>query len=200
MIKIRDGYEFYDEDFVSEKGKISWKKSVGKKVRILYNHTLYFINIVDYNKGNLTLKCNEREMIVPSGNLRKCAIGGLLGEVTKDFKIEIGQSFKGDKRDITIIDREYREEKHGRSLVNSKYYKYKCNNCGNEDWMLESGIQKGNGCNTCCNPPRKIVLGINTVWDTDRWMCDLGVSEEDAKRYTRSSSQEVEVTCPRLWQ
>ena len=87
MIKIRDGYEFYDEDFVSEKGKISWKKSVGKKVRILYNHTLYFINIVDYNKGNLTLKCNEREMIVPSGNLRKCAIGGLLGEVTKDFKI-----------------------------------------------------------------------------------------------------------------
>ena len=25
-------------------------------------------------------------------------------------------------------------------------------------------------------------LGVNTIWDKARWMCDLGISEEDAKR------------------
>lgn len=34
------------------------------------------------------------------------------------------------------------------------------------------------------------------IWDTDRWMVDLGVSEEDAKRYTYGSSQKIMVNCP----
>ena len=32
--------------------------------------------------------------------------------------------------------------------------------------------------------------------DTDSWMCDLGVSEEDAKTHTHSSNDKITVTCP----
>ena len=49
---------------------------------------------------------------------------------TIEFKVEIGQIFKDDKRDIVITNREYRKEKHGKSMVNVKYYKYTCNICG----------------------------------------------------------------------
>lgn len=39
-------------------------------------------------------------------------------------------------------------------------------------------------------------LGINTIWDTAKWMCDLGVSEEDAKKYTPRSDKKIKVKCP----
>lgn len=37
---------------------------------------------------------------------------------------------------------------------------------------------------------------IFTIWECARWMCDLGVSEEDAKAYTVSSGKRINVTCP----
>ena len=46
-------------------------------------------------------------------------------------------------------------------------------------------------------PYRVAVLGINTIWDTDRWMCkEYGISEEDAKTYTKGSGKRIVVTCP----
>lgn len=74
---------------------------------------------------------------------------------------------------------------------------FKCNKCGNNfksSW--DKFHSKHCGCPYCCNPPRKIELGINTIWDTDRWMCDLGVSEEDAKTHSKCSADKVIVTCP----
>ena len=46
-------------------------------------------------------------------------------------------------------------------------------------------------------PYRVAVLGINTIWDTDRWMCSLGLSEKDAKNHTRGSEDKVFVVCPK---
>jgi hypothetical protein len=43
---------------------------------------------------------------------------------------------------------------------------------------------------------KKAILGINTIWDTDRWMCDLGLSEEDAKTYSHCSGKKGKCTCP----
>ncbi|XZI53423.1 hypothetical protein ACSW9K_08325 [Clostridium perfringens] len=51
----------------------------------------------------------------------------------------------------------------------------------------------GKGCPVCSGRTAK--LGINTIWDTDRWMCDLGVSEEDAKKYSSRSGRKITVTC-----
>ena len=66
-------------------------------------------------------------------------MGRILKKHTKNFKIEIGQTFKDNKRDLVITDREYRPRyKKNSSKCNDRYYKYHCNKCGNEDWILES--------------------------------------------------------------
>ena len=58
-------------------------------------------------------------------------------------------------------------------------------------------FQLGRRCPYCSIPPRKIELGINTIWDTDRWMIEkLGVSEEDAKTHTKCSNDKIQIICP----
>ena len=119
-----------------------------------------------------------------------------------NWKFNIGDEIKDDKRQLVIIDREIRvkektDNKSGRKyMTNEKWYKYKCNKCRNEDWIIEYNMSYGFGCNTCGRSPRKTVLGINTIWDKARWMCDLGVSEEDAKKYTPQSNKSINITCP----
>lgn len=73
---------------------------------------------------------------------------------------------------------------------------FKCPKCKQEFDSSWDDFHSGKRCHYCSIPPRKIELGINTIWDTDRWMCDLGVSEYDAKRCSHSSSEKVTVTCP----
>lgn len=117
----------------------------------------------------------------------------------KEFKIGIGTNLKNERRDMTIISREYRHKirKDGR-IENQKWYKYVCNRCGwTEGWMIEGqliGKQNKNGC-SCCRGYTKVV-GINTILDTDPWMLGLGVSKEDARIYTKTSGKKIEVTCP----
>ena len=114
----------------------------------------------------------------------------------------IDDKIKDEKRNIVIIDREIRQrtmhkkDRKNPCTLNEKWYKYKCLKCGNEDWMTEGHLKDGNGCNTCGIMPKKIVLGINTIWDKARWMCDLGISEEDAKKYAPQNNQKIEVVCP----
>lgn len=125
-----------------------------------------------------------------------------------NFIYEVGHIFNDKKRNISIIDKEVRNVRRIDSktkkeyLANEKWYKYHCNKCGNEDWIIEGAIKskeiKGQevGCNVCCPNPQKIVLGINTIWDKERWMCNLGVSEEDAKKHTPQSNKIIEIVCP----
>lgn len=40
-------------------------------------------------------------------------------------------------------------------------------------------------------------LFFKSIWETDRWMCDLGLSEEDAKNHSKCSTKRVEVICPK---
>ena len=116
------------------------------------------------------------------------------------WKLNIGETIKDDKRNLLIIDRAF--IKKGNLQPNGilakkkkKWYKYHCNKCGAENWFTENSYRNGKGCYTCCSFSKPI-LGINTIWDTDRWMCDLGVSEEDAKKYAPQSNEPITVTCP----
>ena len=79
---------------------------------------------------------------------------------------------------------------------NKEYLQFKCPKCKEIFDTTWDSFQRGKRCPYCCNPPRKIKLGINTIWDTDPWMIDLGISEEDAKTHSRCSGDKVTVTCP----
>ena len=121
-----------------------------------------------------------------------------------EFFYELGQILKDDKRDLIIIGRKYIRDTNGR---NRKHYKYRCSKCGfncdghyrkgeykEEYWIEESALKGGTGCSCCKNT--SIVPEINSIWKKNRWMCDLGVSEEDAKKYSCSNGNKIEVTCP----
>ncbi|EGT3606748.1 hypothetical protein FKF97_10115 [Clostridium perfringens] len=74
--------------------------------------------------------------------------------------------------------------------------RHNCKKCNYYEWRVKSDnfLNNNGGCPVCTN--KKAVLGINTIWDTDRWMCNLGISEEDAKRYCYNNYKKITVKCP----
>lgn len=179
-----------------DKDVIDWKNSIEFTINFIYNDVEGEIEIIDYDtkEAKLTIKYNNKKFNIYSSKLLECKLGTIIGEISKEFKVEVGTHFKDDKRDIVIINREYRDRKDCEGK--RKWYKYKCNKCGWENgWVEEYNLLKRvSGC-SCCHS-LTTVLGINTIWDTCRWMCDLGVSEEDAKKYTSNSTKEIKVRCP----
>ncbi|XZH34353.1 zinc-ribbon domain-containing protein (plasmid) [Clostridium perfringens] len=73
--------------------------------------------------------------------------------------------------------------------------RHNCEKCNNHEWEVDPhSLLRKHGCPVCSGRIAK--LGVNTIWDTNKWMVDLGVSEEDAKKYTHSSSKTIMVRCP----
>ena len=178
------------EGIGKNKGKmiIDWNNSIGYNVEFVYDNVTGIIHICNYSKSNVCVEYNNEIFNITTDQIKKCQLGRVVGKYTNKFKM-MDDKILDDKRDLNILNK--------KRVGKIKYYKYHCNKCGNEDWISESNLlTKNKGCNTCCNPPRKLVLGINTIWDTDRWMCDLGISEEDAKTHTKCSGDKVIVTCP----
>ena len=119
---------------------------------------------------------------------------------TKDFKVDIGQKFKDDKRDLIIIDRVTVPYNMRNNITtyksNHKQYQYKCNKCGNVDWIEEGNLLKGIGCGVCCSTHRITKKGYNDIATTDPWMCEYIVNEEDWYNYTCRSSKKILMKCP----
>lgn len=174
---------------------IDWGLCVGYKVNFWYDKIHGQFEIIEYEseKQSLVLIYEDKSLTIKTSNFMRSQFGNILGLISNNFKIEIGTIFKDEKRDLTITNRKYEKKQTGE---NRKYYEYKCNKCEEVNIMAESDLIVGKGCPVCCTPIKKIVLGINTIWDTDRWMIDLGVSEEDAKKYTSRSHQKIKIKCP----
>lgn len=200
------------------KGKrINWIESKNYKIKGIYNSLEFEFKIKSYNleSNMLTVIYNSNEFQILSGNFYKCKVGKILGEISKDFKIKVGQTFKDENRDIIITDRKIEQveriyKKGRKSIENKKWYKYHCNKCGfdcrehyknqvykEEYWIEESGLIKGQGCSCCCNSSKIVVQGYNDIPTTAPWMVKYfqgGYNE--AKMYTKYSSQTIIPICP----
>ena len=183
----------YLKSVIGIRGKfIDWKNSIGKEIKYEYywyndEYSKDVLKIREYKKGKVYFEGYGKGVVTDS--VIRCKLGDVLGFKTSEFRYEIGKSING----LTIIDR---KDKKDEKEIRRKYYKYKCNNCGNKDWITEGCLKRGQGCNACCPSPRKAVLGINTIWDKARWMIDLGISIEDSKKYMPNDTKEVYVKCP----
>jgi hypothetical protein len=176
------------------KGKYDWKRSIGYSVYFIYDNIEGWIEIVDYDKNYLTIKYQEYQVRIHTGNFIDCMLGTLLKKRTLDFKIEVETRYRDNKRDITIIDEEVRVITKTNEQ-NQKWYKYHCNKDGYEDWMIEYDILKGHGCNVCCG--HTVIEGINDIPTTAPWMVKyFQGGYDEAKMYTRRSNQKISPICP----
>jgi len=196
------GFEILNENYLPMRGKyINWinieKNFILKTKSDKYGYNNFSFIKYEKEKKKLYLKYNNVECNILIGSFLNGNIGRIIGKTTNKFKYEIGTTLKDYNRDLTIIDREYKNVKQKKDKtyeINYKIYKYKCNKCGNIAYLREDHVNNGIGCACCSN--KTAILGINTMWDTDRWMCGLGVSEEDAKKYTKSSGKKIKIKCP----
>lgn len=99
--------------------------------------------------------------------------------------------------DLEVIAHTIIEE--GLSKIKRRAYIIRCRKCGDvqtkEEKNLKRSIERnGKVCLVCMN--RKVVYGVNSIHDTDKWMLDLGVDFEEAKFLTSKSEKEISVVCP----
>lgn len=177
-----------------ENNLINWNESDGYKLPFVYDDISGEIYILRYNEkdNKVLISYDNKSFEVNICSITRCRLGRIFKNINNEFKYKIGENFKDNKRDLIITDKEYKIDKNGRKR---KYYEYTCNICSwTEGWIEESHLDRGGGC-ACCHG-LVVVLGINTIWDKARWMCDLGVSEYDAKTHTKCSGEKIEVTCP----
>lgn len=122
--------------------------------------------------------------------------------VTREFKVNIGEIFKDKKRDITIIDREYRlkerTDREGRkSVTYLKWYKYRCNKCGyDEGWIEESKLLHRTGCSCCCRPAKILVPNINSIGVTNPELIQYFKDKDEAFKHLKGSKDKVILKCP----
>lgn len=172
-----------------------WTKSIGYIVNFIYEDIEDEVTIINYDKikSYLTILYKNDTFNIHVTQFKNAKFGSFLGKYTSNFKKEIGESIKDDKRDLVITDREYRMDKKGQK---EKWYKYTCNKCGwTEGWIVEGALLgQGVGCSCCAG--RTAVLGINTIWDTHKWLVDdFGLDEEFAKTHTYGTGDKGTFRC-----
>ena len=180
-----------------DKEIIDWKNSVGYKVHFIYEDIEDDIEIIEYKNSKLKIKYKNKEKIYNSKSIIKCQFGTILDKVTSNFKIEIGTTFKDEKRDLTIIDREKRPryKKDGTFKCSDKWYKYHCNKCNGYNWDVESHLLKEKrGCGICHGTT--ICKGINDIGTTDKWIIPYLQDINDAYKYSNSSGKFLKCKCP----
>jgi len=188
-------------------GNINWGEVDGITTDFEYDEIKGFITIVRCDKVNeiVYLKYLDREIFPLSiSGFRECMLGILSDKIKYDFTINIGDNFKDGRRDLTIIDREFRKievfnKKQSKYYThNIKWYKYKCNKCGYEGWIEQSNLTSSkNGCSVCNQSPNKVEEGMNDVTSTAPWMIPYFLNGiDEAKKYTKSSNKMIIAICP----
>lgn len=177
-----------------DKQVYDWKKSKGISCNFKYNDIIGILDIVDYNTktNKLSVSYNNNINQIGTDSFKAAKIARIIGIRTNDFKVEIGTSFVDNNRNITVVSRQYREDKNGRLW---KEYNYHCNICGwNDGWMDEGHILHGIGC-PCCSG-RTVVRGINDINSVNKELSSLLLNYDDGYYYTQYSSEKLDFKCP----
>ena len=191
--------EVFTED-LPRRGKtnqINWMESIGYKVKFIYEDIEGELEIIDCKEEYLDIKYINNDIFrIKSSSIKNANIGTLIGKITNNFKVEIGDMFKDNKRDLLIIDREFRDSIYSYQNTKLKWYKHICNICGwKEGWIEENALIKGQGC-SCCSG-HTIIEGINDVPTTALFLVKyFQGGYDEAKLYGKNSGAEIYPICP----
>ena len=176
---------------------IDWINSIGKIVSFTYQDISGELEIINHYKISgrhyLDIKYNNKIVKIESGSFLNCTLGNLLNKVITDFKYNINDIVNLKFSDIKIL--EQIRIPSGKSIL-MKGYKYKCLNCGNENQIRENDLNNGKGCNVCCIPSKRILIGYNDLWTTHFKIACLMKYPQDGYESTHGSDKYKIFVCP----
>lgn len=179
------------------KGEVNWNKSIGKKVDFIYDDLKGKIAIVKVHKreGNIefTLKYKNIEYYpISISQLTTCDLSKLIKYGTLKYYYSIGDIINNVKHGkLEIIQHIEKRTKDYNGT--SKYYKYKCLICGNEDLIREESLICGSGCSVCRG--QKILKGYNDLWTTHPNIAKLLVNPERGYKISFGSGEKELFKC-----
>ena len=176
------------------KNKINWKKSVGHKVKFIYNNIEDEVEIIKYYNKNkeyyLNIKYKNDIISINVGNFTKCSLGEILKIKTNIYKYNINDIIKTKTGEIKILE----QIRILRKIDTVKSYKYLCLIDGNIDIITEYNLQNGKGCNTCYG--KKILIGYNDLWTTHPYIAKYLKYPERGYKITYGSGESEIFVCP----
>lgn len=175
-----------------EKGRISWKNSVGMTVEFFYYDEKHFMTILDYgnpNRGNIKIKIDDMcPEIVDIQKIRHLYFDNLFYKPNYFYNV-------GDiVNDVIILEQLYIESEYKNQHGRTKHYKCKCLKDGYEYVVLEVHLKKGNGCPVCAG--KRILIGYNDLATTNSEIIKYLLNKEDGNKYIKGSYKSIWAVCP----
>ena len=172
------------------KGYINWSKSVGERVKIVYDNIEGEILIKENkDKNHIIVVYNDKEFTISKSHFKDCNISHILNYV--EWNYEIGEVIKDEKRDLKIIKREFREFEKGHKR---QFYKYHCNKCGAELWTQGNKLKsRKDGC-SCCSG-KSVIKGINDIATTDKWLIPIIKDDIFCETHSKGSNAKIKPYC-----
>lgn len=171
-------------------GHIDWKKSIG--LPILFQSTqeglLGKLIIKKYNYPKVTLTYNGEELQpIGTQSLSRGSLGIILKKYVRLWNYDVGQVVETNSGKIRILEQV-------RLKCNQLGYKYECLIDGNIDYIYQSNLLKGLGCNVCSN--QKVMVGINDLWTTHPYIAKFLKNPNDGYQYSHGSTKKLTFICP----
>lgn len=196
--------EIDTENLPHKNKRIDWVKVSELKCKIpfIYYEFKGIIDVLNYNSQTrmITIKYEDRVKTMNVGDFTKCHFGRLISPNYKHNRTVNNKKYKYKSGDLienkfsTIKILELIRLANNKST--KKGYEYICLKCGNKDVIDEYSINNNQGCNVCCIPSQKILLGYNDISTTSPWMNKYFKHKEDLYKYTDKSSKKVIAICP----
>ncbi|HEY5589157.1 MAG TPA: hypothetical protein VIK86_09415, partial [Candidatus Paceibacterota bacterium] len=178
---------------------IDWKLSIGYWIKFIYGDIGGKVKIINYDLDSheITVEYNNSNHHIKMNSFVDCHLGKMLGKISNDFKVKIGDTLKNKKRDFIIIERKH--ELYGKRQQDTKWYKYHCNKCDFEDWITEEHLigKREGGCRCCGYSSKLLIEGKNDLPSTNPELVKYFMGGyEEAKQYKKGSNARVIFKCP----
>lgn len=175
-----------------EKGRISWKNSIGMTIEFFYYNEKHFMEILDCGKPNTdSIEIRIDDMapeIVDIQKIRHLYFDYLFYKPNYFYNV-------GDViNNVEILEQLYIESEYKNQHRKTKHYKCKCLKDGYEYIILERDFQKCKGCPVCAG--KRVLIGCNDLATTNPEIIKFLLDKEDGHRYTKGSQKSIWIICP----
>lgn len=98
---------------------IDWKNSIGGTIPFIYGDINGELKLINKEKEIITIEYNNKQYRISSGTLRQCKLKKVVNDYKDvvNWKYNVSDNIKDNKRDFTILDRETRQRKTKTKVV-----------------------------------------------------------------------------------